>query len=66
MEYCKDRKGRVFIEENGKFDMTTTKLTLRITNDSVGKSLSISDDRGGVMFHIGVSDIAEEIREVLK
>lgn len=39
-------------------------LTVRITSDKAGQSISISDDRD-VMLHVRLEDIADGLREAL-
>ena len=39
-------------------------LTVRITSDARGKSMSISDDEGGMMLMIPLEPIIERLKEV--
>ena len=41
-------------------------LAVRITSDAHGKSMSISDDEGGLMLMIPLEPIIERLKEILK
>ena len=48
--------------QKGYPQMMNKKFTVRYTDDELGKSLSIADEKSGVMFHIPFDKIFEEIR----
>lgn len=68
MNYIKDMKGIVTMWPGGMPvpQFQNREITLRISNDHNGKTLSLSDDENGVMFQVKIDDLSEEIMEALK
>ena len=57
-------EGIVFLDKNQKYaGMHRKKFIVRYTSDNIGKSLSIADERSGVMFQIPFDSIYEQIQE---
>lgn len=50
---------------NGKVFMKKSRLTVRITADKIGATLSISDD-GSLQYSIALEDIKDELKELIR
>ena len=46
--------------------MQPTRITVRMTSDSGGKSLSLADDKENVMLMIPLELIAKDLKQILK
>ena len=56
--------GLVFLTGTQKFlGMHKKKFVVRYTSDEIGKSLSIADEKSGVMFQIPFDSILKQIME---
>ena len=62
MTQLKDIEGLVF----SGFLPRRTKITARMTKDKVGKSLSLADEKEGIMIEIPLEPIEKELREIVR
>lgn len=60
MTLIKDINGLIF-----KDSMHPTRITVRITSDSRGKSLSLADEKENVMLMIPLEPIAKDLKQIL-
>lgn len=60
MTLTKDINGLIF-----KDSMHPTKITVRMTSDSKGKSLSLADEKNDVMLMIPLEPIAKDLEQIL-
>lgn len=61
MTITKDINGQIF-----KNSMQSTRITVRMTSDSKGKSLSLADEKNDVMLMIPLELIAKDLKQILK
>lgn len=60
MTLTKDINGLIF-----KDSMQPTRITVRMTSDSKGKSLSLADEKENVMLMIPLEPIAKDLKQIL-
>jgi hypothetical protein len=61
MKVTKDINGLIY-----KGSMQPTRVTVRMTSDSKGKSLSLADEKENVMLMIPLELIAKDLKQILK
>ena len=64
MRFQKNVNGLIGAGEN--CELVKAKLTVRGTADSIGKTLTIADDKSGIIFMIPLEAIQGELKEMLK
>ena len=60
MTITKDINGLIY-----KDSMQPTRITVRMTSDSKGKSLSLADEKKNVMLMIPLELIAKDLKQIL-
>lgn len=61
MTITKDINGLIF-----KDSMQPTRITVRMTSDSKGKSLSLADEKNDILLMIPLELVAKDLDQILK
>ena len=61
MTLTKDINGLIF-----KDSIQPTKITVRMSSDSIGKTLSLADEKENIMLVIPLEPIARDLKQILK